>query len=120
VAKITNNKEALMNIDKTVLQDERELKGWLVVLGGEWEGKDYPLYEGKTIVGSSHYANIFLPDEQMEHFHFSIRFDKGEAFITDLDSEAGLYIGEKRVYRKKTADETIFKTAGIEFLIKIL
>lgn len=109
-----------MSIDKTVLQDERELMGWLVVLGGEWKGKDYPLYEGKTIVGSSHYANIFLPDKQMEHFHFSIRFDKSEAFITDLDSEAGLYMGEKRVYREKTADETIFKTAGIEFLIKIL
>ncbi len=109
-----------MNMDKTVLQDEKELKGWLVVLSGEWKGKDYPLFEGKTIVGSSHYANIFLPDEQMEHYHFSIRFDKGDIFITDLDSEAGLYIGEKRIYREKIADETIFKTSGIEFLIKIL
>lgn len=109
-----------MSLDKTVLQDEKELRGWLVVLSGEWKGKDYPLFEGKTIVGSSHYANIFLPDKQMEHFHFSIRFSKGDVFITDLDSEAGLYMEQERIYREKVADETLFKTSGIEFLIKLL
>lgn len=109
-----------MVIDKTVLQDEKELKGWLVVLSGEWKGKDYPLFEGKTVVGASHYANIYLPDKQMEHFHFSIRFDKGDVFITDLDSDTGLYIDGKQVYREKLTDETIFKSADVEFLIKIL
>jgi serine/threonine protein kinase len=40
----------------------------------------------------------------------------------DLDSEAGLTIdGERQqVHRQKITDETIFTTADIEFLIKIL
>ncbi len=109
-----------MALDKTVVQDEKELKGWLVVLSGEWKGKDYPLFEGKTVVGSSHYANIYLPDEGMEHFHFSIRFHGGDVIVTDLDSESGLYIGEERFYREKVSDETLFKTPDMEFLIKML
>ncbi len=103
-----------------MLQDEKELKGWLVVLNGQWKGKDYPLFEGKTIVGSSYHAGIYLPDKQMEPFHFSIRFVGGDVFLTDLDSEAGLSIAGKQVHRKKIADEIIFKSGDMEFLIKIL
>jgi len=111
-----------MSLDKTMLQDEKELKGWLVVLNGQWKGKDYPLFEGKTMVGSSHHAGIYLPDKQMEPFHFSIRFAGGDVFLTDLDSETGLTIDCERqqVHRQKITDETIFKTADMEFLIKIL
>ena len=109
-----------MAVDKTVVRNDKELKGWLVVLSGEWKGKDYPLYEGKTVVGSSHYANIYLPDAGMEHFHFSIRVRGGVVIVTDLDSESGLYMGEKRFYREKVSDETLFKTPDMEFLIKML
>lgn len=106
--------------DRTVFEDEKELKGWLVVLSGEWKGKDYRLFAGKTAVGSSHYANIYLPDTGIEPFHFSIRFKNQDVWLTDLDSEAGLFIGEKKIHREKITDETLFKTADIEFLIKIL
>jgi len=109
-----------MVVDKTVVRDDKELKGWLVVLSGEWKGKDCPLYEGKTVVGSSHYANIYLPDAGMEHFHFSIRVRGGVVIVTDLDSESGLYMDEKRFYREKVSDETLFKTPDMEFLIKML
>ncbi len=109
-----------MGIDKTVIQEERVLKGWLAVLSGEWQGKDYPLFAGKTVIGSSPYADIYLPEESLEHFHFSIRIGEDEAFITDLDSESGLYLGEERVFREKVADEAKFKTAGIEFQVKFL
>ncbi|MCP5106179.1 MAG: FHA domain-containing protein [bacterium] len=110
----------MMVLDKTVVQDEKELKGWLVVLTGEWKGKDYPLFEGKAVIGSSHYANIYLPEEGIEHFHFSIRFRDGDVFITDLDSDAGLFIDGERFYREKVEDETVFKTSDVAFLIKIL
>jgi pSer/pThr/pTyr-binding forkhead associated (FHA) protein len=106
--------------DQTVFEDERELKGWLVVLNGEWKGKDYRLFAGKTTVGSSHYANIYLPETGIETFHFSIRFENEEVWITDLDSDSGLFIDEKKIHREKITDETLFKVAGVEFLIKIL
>ena len=106
--------------DRTVFEDERELKGWLVVLSGEWASKDYRLFAGKTVVGASHYANIYLPDTGIEPFHFSIRFEDRDIWLTDLDSDCGLFIAEKRIRREKITDETLFKTADIEFLIKVL
>jgi len=110
-----------MNIkDQTVFEDEKELKGWLVVLSGEWKGRDYRLFAGKTILGSNHYANIYLPETGIEPFHFSIRFENEELWLTDLDSDAGLFIDEKKIHRGKIADETLFKAASVEFLIKIL
>ena len=109
-----------MALDKTVVQDDKELKGWLIVLNGEWKGKDYPLFEGKTVVGSNHFADIYLPDRGMENFHFSIRVSNGEIIITDLDSETGLTIDGKRFYREKIVDETIFETPDMAFLIKML
>lgn len=110
-----------MNInDQTVFEDEKELKGWLVVLNGEWKGRDYRLFAGKTTVGSNHYANIYLPETGIEPFHFSIRFENQEVWITDLDSDSGLSIDEEKIHREKIVDETLFKAAGVEFLIKIL
>jgi pSer/pThr/pTyr-binding forkhead associated (FHA) protein len=106
--------------DQTVIENERELKGWLVVLNGEWQGRDYRLFAGKTIVGSSHYAHIYLPETGIEFFHFSIRIENEEVWITDLDSNSGLFIDEKKIHREKIVDETLFKAAHVEFLVKIL
>jgi pSer/pThr/pTyr-binding forkhead associated (FHA) protein len=106
--------------DRTVLEDERELSGWLVVLSGQWRGKDHRLFPGKTVIGSSHYADIYLPDANIEPFHFSIRIEIGEVWLTDLDSDSGIYLGEKRIRREKIADETLFKASDIEFLVKTL
>jgi pSer/pThr/pTyr-binding forkhead associated (FHA) protein len=106
--------------DQTVLEDERELSGWLVVLSGRWRGKDYRLFPGKTVIGSSHYADIYLPDANIEPSHFSIRIENGEVWLTDLDSDSGLYLGEKRIRREKLEDEALFKASDIVFLVKIL
>jgi len=108
------------SVEQTILEDEKELKGWLVVLNGDWQGKDYRLFTGKTIVGSSHYANIYIPEFGIDSNHFSIRFENDEIWLTDLDSESGLFVGENRIYREKITDETLFKASRIEFLIKTL
>ncbi len=109
-----------MDSTQTVLQDEKELKGWLAILSGDRAGKDVPLYEGKTVAGCSPYATVSLRGMNLESFHFSIRIQGGEAFLTDLDSEGGLFIDGKRIFRQTVADETVFKTENLEFLIKLL
>ncbi|MCP4153323.1 MAG: FHA domain-containing protein [bacterium] len=115
-----------MIVSKMVIQENRELRGWLVVLTGQWKGRDFSLFEGKNMIGSSHYANIYIPENSVEHFHFSIRFKEGEARITDLDSDTGVSLGGKQVYREVLADEAVFETADpdtgdrTEFLLKML
>jgi len=106
--------------DRTVLEDGKELSGWLVVLSGQWRGKDYRLFPGKTVIGASHYADIYLPEADIEPFHFSIRIENGEVWLTDLDSDSGIYVEEKRVRREKIADETLFKASNTGFLVKTL
>lgn len=106
--------------EQTVFEDERELKGWLVVLSGQWKGRDYRLFAGKNTVGSNHHANIYFPETGIEPFHFSIRFADQEVWLTDLDSNSGLLIDDKKIHRHEIVDETLFKAADVEFLIKIL
>ncbi len=105
--------------DKTIFEDQKELKGWLAVLNGDWKGRDYRLFIGKTIVGSNPYAGIYLPDEGIEPFHFSIRFNAEGGRITDLDSESGLFIEDKQIFRQDISDEMLFKVSNMEFLIKL-
>jgi hypothetical protein len=106
--------------DKTILENQKELRGWLVVLSGSFKGRDYRLFEGRNIVGSGHYSDVYLPDPTLESSHFSIRFDKREAWITDLDSHSGLFLDDKRTWKEKITDETQFKASGIDFLIKMV
>ncbi len=110
------------NMNRTIIQDESELKGWLLVLSGHLRGKDYPLFDGKNIIGSSHYADIHLAHENLEHFHFSIRFQDDQVWLTDFDTSTGITLEKDpaKVFRVELADETRFTTGGIDFLIKTL
>ncbi len=106
--------------DKTVFEDQRELRGWLAVLSGEWMGRDYRLFTGKTVVGSNPYAGVYLPADGIERFDFSIRVDPGGGWLTDLDSDSGLFVGGLQVFRQYIEDEMSFNISDTEFLIKLL
>jgi len=109
-----------MNDDKTRFEEEKALTGWLVVLDGSLKGRDFRLTEGKNLVGSSHLADITLDDKDIEPLHFSIRCQAKDVCLTDLDSDSGVFIGEKKIDRQIIPDETVFKAGDSEFLIKIL
>jgi len=105
--------------DRTILEDIKNLKGWLIILSGEWESRDLKLYGGRNIIGSDPYSDLYLPISGIEKFHFSMRFTGDKGFLTDLDSESGLFINDNRVYREKISDEMVFKAGEIFFLIKV-
>ncbi|MGE5341974.1 MAG: FHA domain-containing protein [Candidatus Omnitrophota bacterium] len=106
--------------DRTVLEEIKELRGWLVALNGPLQGKAYRLFAGKTFVGSCPYADLHLPDSPLESCHFSIRLAAGSAWLSDLDSNSGVFIDGRRIWKEKIIDETQFTVAGIDFLIKML
>ena len=98
--------------------NEKRLRGWLVVFSKSQNNMDYPLYEGKNVIGSSPYANIQVTKEEIESFHFSIRFTEKDTYLTDFDTISGIYIDEKRLYRDVIQDETIFYIGESRFLVK--
>jgi len=105
-------------MDKTVLEEGRELCGWLAVLDGPYKGEAYRLYSGKTIVGSSPDCDIILPG--LEPKHFSLRCKAGDFFVTDLDTEAGTFVGEERACRTKIKDQERIKAGDHLLAIKII
>jgi len=106
--------------DRTVVENIRSLGGWLVVLNGPIKNGDFRLFSGKTTVGSGHTADIQLQDPRIEPLHFSIRLTGGEIGLTDLDSDSGLFIRDRKIFKEIIDDETIFKAGDVEFLIKTL
>ncbi len=105
-------------MEKTVLEEERQFFGWLAVLEGPYRGEAYRLYEGKTVVGSAPDCDIILPG--LEPHHFSIRCDAGEFFVTDLDTEAGTFVGEEWACRTKLKDQDRIKAGDHLLAIKII
>ncbi len=99
-----------------------EIKGWLVVFDSDKnELAEFELREGKNFVGSSPEAHIFLPENGIEKFHFSVRVGKEKASVVDLDSDTGIfYVNGERFFRHEFKDEFGFKTSEFLFIIKIV
>ena len=108
-----------MSGDKTVLESIKELKGWLVILNGPHKGKDFRLFSGKNTVGSSRMSDIFLQGSPLDYLHFSIRFDNSDVWLTDLDSEPGVFLEGTRIWKEKIGDEMIFSASDTNFLLKL-
>ncbi len=105
------------------MQQERSnyiLAGWIVVIEGENKGRAFKLKEGKNIIGSSPGCDVFLPEEGVEPYHASVRCSGGKAILTDLDTDSGTYIGDKRVFREELKDETLIRIGKVLLAIKLL
>ncbi len=102
------------------MEGRKALCGWVVVLEGGNRGKDFKLYEGKNVIGSSPQASVFLPEEGVDPFHASIRCEGGRAYITDLDSEGGTYLGEERVWREELKDGAKIKIGSVLLAVKLI
>lgn len=96
------------------------LAGWIVVIEGQNRGKDFRLKEGKNLIGSSPSCDIFIPEEDIEPYHASIRCSGGKAVLTDLDTDVGTYVGDRRVWREELKDETLIRLGKVLLAIKLL
>ena len=65
---------------------------WLV-----WETRQIPLTVGDNIVGRAPDATVWLDAPGVSRHHAKIRLEGAEAFVEDLGSKNGTYIGGERV-----------------------
>jgi hypothetical protein len=102
------------------IQEKRPLSGWLAVFEGNLRGEAFPLYQGRNIIGSSSQCHIQFPDQGVQDQHLSIRFSKEKCLLTDLDSENGTLLNEKRTYRSELKDGDRIRIGEALFRIKML
>jgi hypothetical protein len=96
--------ETRVELEPVAPSEGRPFCGWLVVLEGSLQGEDFHLHEGRNIIGSSPPSEILLQDEGVEDRHASIRFSSNQWNLTDLDSESGILLNGKRIYRHELKD----------------
>jgi DNA-binding winged helix-turn-helix (wHTH) protein len=72
--------------------DGPRVRYWLV-----WESRQIPLNVGDNIVGRAPDATVWLDAPGISRHHAKIRVEGRQAFVEDLASKNGTYIGSERV-----------------------
>lgn len=70
----------------------RKLVGWLVSYSLDPNGKDFRLFEGKNLIGSSSENDIVIPDPTVSKKHFTILQRHGKFLIKDEFSTNGTFV----------------------------
>lgn len=81
----------------------------LVITSGPDSGKEYPLWQARTTLGSAPDNDVQLNDQGISGFHAEIRSDDNCFLILDFNSEKGTYVNEERIGEEKqlVAGDTI-------------
>jgi hypothetical protein len=98
----------------------REVVGWVVVMGGEQQGKDFRLCSGKNLVGTGADCDVVLTDPYLSARHCVIRYEEGQYRIKDLDSTNGVIVNGKKTGDVELIDNDMIKLGKTELKFKAL
>jgi len=101
-------------------QEGKPFGGWLAMIEGNLKGEAFYLYEGRNLIGSSSQCDITILDEGVQNQHVSIRLSSGKWTLTDLDTDSGTFLNEKRVHRNELKDGDKIKIGKALLRIKML
>ena len=92
---------------------------WLKVVRGRLAGKEFVLYRNPTILGSSPKCEIYLfKDESVEPRHAAISTDGRLYVIEDLGSEAGTFVNNQRISRRRLRSEDEIQVGKTRFIYR--
>ncbi len=102
--------------------DRTEARGVLVICNGGFEGMEYELTSGETLIGRNPTTHITLLDENISREHAIVLLDEetGTYTIEDLQSSNGTKVNGKRVRSADLvdADEIEIGNTRFRFLLK--
>lgn len=96
---------------------------YLIVVGGGVPGSMLPLSAGGTRLGRSTSNDVRVPDLAVSRNHASIHFDdRGRAWLTDLGSTNGTFLGNRRLTPHQAArlDDGDRIQLGSSFVVKFV
>ena len=103
--------------------DQPEARGVLVICNGGFEGMEYELASGETLIGRNPTTDITLLDENISREHAIVLIDEetGGYTIEDLQSSNGTKVNGKRIRSADLvdADEIEIGNTRFRFLLKV-
>ena len=103
--------------------DQPEARGVLVICNGGFEGMEYELSSGETLVGRNPTTDITLLDENISREHSIVLLDEetGGYTIEDLQSSNGTKVNGKRIRSADLVDgdEIEIGNTRFRFLLKV-
>jgi len=118
LAKTIVETDDLKKTEVITYPDEKPIFGWLVIIKGAqpWREFRLPDEEAQYFIGKDESCTIKLSDPSIEKFHASLRIKEGKIFITDLDTNTGTFVNDKRILREEIKDGDLIKVG--ETIIK--
>ncbi len=102
--------------------DRLEARGVLVICNGGFEGMEYELSSGETLIGRNPTTDITLLDENISREHAIVLLDEetGAYTVEDLQSSNGTKVNGKRIRSADLvdADEIEIGNTRFRFLLK--
>ncbi|MCA9750598.1 MAG: FHA domain-containing protein [Gemmatimonadetes bacterium] len=84
----------------------RPLAGWLVVLGGEQEGRDFRVEVGRNWIGKGGECDVLIKDAHVSERHAVLEIaEDGSRILRDLDSKYGTFVDETRVRGERAVND---------------
>lgn len=105
----------------TVLYHEKKevpVCGWLVILRGRRQGRDYRIEEENSVLGRDGGCQFVIEDDTVSREHCRIRMEDGGFVIYDLGSGNGTYLNGERIYRAELTDGDVLKVGESLVLFK--
>ena len=92
---------------------------WLQVIRGAFEGKEFILYEPRTVIGSGHDCSINLfKDDGVSPKHAEIRVEGAQTVIHDLRSAAGTRVNGEYVRSRVIRNGDVIKIGEAAFVFR--
>jgi len=112
-------KTVALNLDQ-INQQNREVVGWVVIMNGEQKGKDFRLFPGRNVVGTSADCDVVLTDAYLSSKHCAIRYEDEQYSMVDLDSTNGTYVNGKKTSKVELIDNDVIRLGKTELKFKAL
>ncbi len=95
-------------------------KASLYLLNGELKGREYPLTQGFTTVGSSPLTVVGVPGyENVNDVHAEIKKKRKEFLLTDAGTKGGTFVNDEKVKQEKKLDDgDVIRVGEAQFLFK--
>ncbi len=114
-------KTQLVNVAQFEDAGQKSCVGWIVIMSGAQEGRDFRLVAGRNRIGTDADMEVVLTDPYVSSHHATIVYnDEGVYQISDAGSTNGTKVNGKRVMQAIIVDNDSLQIGHVDLRFKAL